>query len=123
MDPECLEILLNEGKWTNQSLKEMEFNIESQEDCIESLKKFISLNTPVQTLNISSGTPVQTFDGEIVDFGKELKLNSNIVCVNDESIMSKYYMHRNVEYLAMSIHFKVIPIFQVKKFDCSFYFQ
>jgi hypothetical protein len=102
MNPECLEILLNEGEWTNQSLKKMEFNIECQEDCVESLKKFISLNTPVQTLNISSDTPVQTLDGEIVDFSNELKLNSNIVCVNDESVLSKYYMHRNAEYVAIN---------------------
>jgi hypothetical protein len=115
-----LDILLNEGEWKNQTLKELAIISRKESESI--VKRFISLNTPIQTMVFTS---VYLNNFNSYDITEELKFNSNICDLHfkKEIPWNRYYLERNKQWREMKNKFKVTSISMVKWFDISFRFQ
>jgi hypothetical protein len=118
LSSKCLDIFLNEGNWTNSELDELYLNCkyvsltfivnEDETDCIEMVREFIKLNTPVSLLDL----------GDVnLDLSKELMMNNKMMTICDDYPWANYYVERNKELWRIDQHFRNKPISQVKMND------
>jgi hypothetical protein len=87
--------------------------VEHQPESLDSLADFIECNTYVNNFNCY-------FERE---FSKELAFNNNIISIQDNHPLSKYYIARNIDLREIIFHFSHKKISQVGSFDVNFQFQ
>jgi hypothetical protein len=144
---ECFDILLNEGDWSNQGLRELtltgknlQFTLVHEKETENIFKSVIKLRNPNTTMVsldydkdvevirnfIQSNTHVNflnVFKLNDFDISQEMKYNYHINKYNHADPWVIYYVERNIHYLDMLKKFKAKPILKVKKFDISFHFN
>jgi hypothetical protein len=117
---ECFNIFLNEGNWTNKTIRELDLNGnfhiiylvgDGDFNRVKCVKNFIKSNTSVNSI---------LFSDLNLDFSEELEFNYNIRELDGEFPWSKFYIERNNHYFKMR-NFKSIS--KVKCFDFYFHFE
>jgi hypothetical protein len=121
----ALNDFLNDGVWSNKTLKSLildcklfyltssSVNEDNEQESLDSLGKFIELNTHVQEIY---------FDADFFnrDFSQQLAFNNHLIFIESHQPLSLYYLERN---LMLSKIFKFsTKILGVNNFDIHFHF-
>jgi hypothetical protein len=119
----ALNVFLNDGVWSNKTLKSVILDCKLfylthssvyERESLDSLGKFIELNTHVQEIYFDA-------DELNIDFSPELEFNNHLIFIEINQPLSLYYLERNLM-LSKIFQFST-KILGVNNFDIHFHFE